>query len=151
MTGPLGRFGVPFGSILGGGRSVYAYTGGFAFLWEPRRWLSFPVASAVGVNCKQREKQKRKREVTPYLLITQTNRSYPSSPLSTCALNWRPLGALPPPVEGIKDCSNVWVIPPFLKALPLRSPFPKSSTSTLATTKGSELLKQCHCDLSESH
>jgi hypothetical protein len=52
MTGPLGRFGVPFGSILGGGRSVYAYTGGFAFLWEPRRWLSFPVASAVGVNCK---------------------------------------------------------------------------------------------------
>ena len=42
----------------------------------------------------------------------------PVAPLSTCALNWRPLGALPPPVEGIKDCSNVWVIPPFLKALP---------------------------------
>jgi hypothetical protein len=52
MTGPPGHFGAPFGSILGGGRSVYAYTGGFAFLWEPRRWLSFPVARAVGVNCK---------------------------------------------------------------------------------------------------
>ena len=45
MTGPPGRFGVRFGSILGGGRSVYAYTGGFAFLWEPLRWLSFAVAS----------------------------------------------------------------------------------------------------------
>jgi hypothetical protein len=75
----------------------------------------------------------------------------PVASLSTCALNWRPLGALPPPVEGIKDCSNVWVIPPFLKALPLRSPFPKSSTSTLATTKGGEQIKLCHCDLSESH
>jgi hypothetical protein len=50
--GPMGRFGVPCGSILEGGRSVYAYTGGFAFLREPRRWLSFAVVSALGVNCK---------------------------------------------------------------------------------------------------